>query len=262
MNSLKNDFIIIENINSNKLNILKIANRKTGIGCDQIFIINNVFKNIINYKIFNSDASQAKACGNGLRCLSKLISMKYHIKYFISKVEFNKLEVFFKKNKSKIKFHFYLNFNKIGFIFNNKVFFMKIKKNILRINYLKKNIKFYLVSVGNPHLIYFTNLKIKEIFSLKKFFKYGINISKYYKNKFITFERGAGYTKSCGTATTCLSIIKFLKDLIKKFNLKKFGESIKLYWKGKNSFSKKRINMVGSGNFVFKGNFDENKFKK
>lgn len=74
---LGNDFIIFEEncqINFN-INLIKLlCNRYKGIGADGIILLiqNN---NLNNYeiKIYNSDGSIAKICGNGIRCIVKFI---------------------------------------------------------------------------------------------------------------------------------------------------------------------------------------------
>lgn len=78
-NALGNDFIIIKtNLSTNETNqmdmlktqnIIKMADRKLGIGADQILTIDNEFA----IKIWNQDGSTAKMCGNGLRCVAKWI---------------------------------------------------------------------------------------------------------------------------------------------------------------------------------------------
>ncbi|KAF2070568.1 hypothetical protein CYY_008115 [Polysphondylium violaceum] len=53
-----------------------LANRKLGIGCDQVIIVNSKPNNTdTDYEmlIFNSDGEQATMCGNGVRCFSKYI---------------------------------------------------------------------------------------------------------------------------------------------------------------------------------------------
>jgi len=52
-----------------------LADRHFGIGCDQILIIASadVPEADITMLIFNSDGSEAKACGNGSRCVADLV---------------------------------------------------------------------------------------------------------------------------------------------------------------------------------------------
>ncbi len=76
MDGLGNDFIIIdrrkEKIDISKQQIINIANRKQGPGCDQVIIIDKDKEKKTNAKItfYNSDGGETGACGNGSRCIS------------------------------------------------------------------------------------------------------------------------------------------------------------------------------------------------
>ena len=76
MHGLKNDFIIIdsriEKVSLNTKIIKKIADRKKGIGCDQVVILQKPKKKSASafIKFYNSDGSHTKACGNAARCVA------------------------------------------------------------------------------------------------------------------------------------------------------------------------------------------------
>ena len=65
-----NDFIITILDKPTYYNISLLCNRNKGIGSDGYINIDNKF----NVSIFNSDGSKANMCGNGLRCLVKLLN--------------------------------------------------------------------------------------------------------------------------------------------------------------------------------------------
>ena len=79
MHGLGNDFVIIDkrsqNINISKEIINKLSDRRSGAGCDQLITINN--SSSTNYdafiEIFNPGGDRAEACGNGTRCVAKLL---------------------------------------------------------------------------------------------------------------------------------------------------------------------------------------------
>ena len=79
MHGLGNDFVIIDkrckNINITKDLIKKLSDRKSGAGCDQIITINKSDESSIEAKIeiFNPSGDRAEACGNGTRCVAKLL---------------------------------------------------------------------------------------------------------------------------------------------------------------------------------------------
>lgn len=50
---------------------IKVANMNTGIGSDGLILICPSEKAPVKMRVFNNDGSEAKNCGNGLRCVAK-----------------------------------------------------------------------------------------------------------------------------------------------------------------------------------------------
>ena len=79
MHGLGNDFVIIDR-RSNKIEIndnliQKLSDRRTGAGCDQLITINNPGSGNadVSIDIFNPTGDKAEACGNGTRCVAKIL---------------------------------------------------------------------------------------------------------------------------------------------------------------------------------------------
>ncbi len=79
MQGLGNDFVVIDGISQRvKLSTDKlkaIADRRFGIGCDQILLV-EIPENPdmdFRYRIFNADGSEVENCGNGARCFAKFV---------------------------------------------------------------------------------------------------------------------------------------------------------------------------------------------
>ena len=70
MHGIGNDFVIIDcrdGIELNEIVAKKIANRRFGIGCDQIILLKNpLLGNDILLEFINNDGSLSSACGNCL----------------------------------------------------------------------------------------------------------------------------------------------------------------------------------------------------
>ncbi|MGX7589120.1 hypothetical protein ACT2CC_00120 [Candidatus Vidania fulgoroideorum] len=251
MHSCKNDFIFtrIKKISIN--NIRKLSNRNTGIGFDQIFNIINIKNDILYFNIYNSNGSLAESCGNGFKCLGKYVNKRYGKKSFIAvsnKRFFTK--IMFKKKLTVIKINFFsFLFDKIGFLFNKRKMLILYHNRNISIMYLPYKIEFYILSIGNPHAIFFLKKKLFFIHKIINFFfKNGVNVTRYIKY-LKTYERGSGLTKCCGTATSSTGILQILKNKKNLFITKKMT----IYWKYKNIFSKKNMYLVGKSNFIFKG---------
>jgi len=79
MHGLGNDFVVIDAISQDvqiKPQLARrLANRHTGIGCDQILIVEPPTHPDVDftYRIFNADGSEVSQCGNGARCFAKFV---------------------------------------------------------------------------------------------------------------------------------------------------------------------------------------------
>ena len=75
MHGLGNDFILLDlrhqEFAINQDVATQLANRHTGIGCDQILILRQPANDqqLASFEIWNADGSRAEQCGNGVRCL-------------------------------------------------------------------------------------------------------------------------------------------------------------------------------------------------
>ncbi|MHB1544249.1 MAG: diaminopimelate epimerase [Gammaproteobacteria bacterium] len=73
MHGLGNDFVIFHGqITLTSQAIRKMADRRQGIGCDQVLLFRDLSPGVFQYRVFNADGSEAEQCGNGLRCLARL----------------------------------------------------------------------------------------------------------------------------------------------------------------------------------------------
>jgi diaminopimelate epimerase len=79
MQGLGNDFVVIngvgEPITLTAAQARALADRRFGVGCDQILILEPARTNgtDFSFRILNSDGSEAEQCGNGARCLGRFI---------------------------------------------------------------------------------------------------------------------------------------------------------------------------------------------
>jgi len=81
MHGLGNDFVIMDR-RSGKLSlspaqIQRIADRRRGVGCDQLLLLEPSSKADVFMRVHNPDGSESGACGNGTRCVARLM-MEQH----------------------------------------------------------------------------------------------------------------------------------------------------------------------------------------
>ncbi|MEE8371003.1 MAG: diaminopimelate epimerase [Sphingomonadales bacterium] len=78
MHGLGNDFVVFD-VRGTELKLSPpearaLADRKTGIGCDQIIYLRSSAEADALMEVQNADGSRAESCGNGLRCLALLLT--------------------------------------------------------------------------------------------------------------------------------------------------------------------------------------------
>ena len=89
MHGLGNDFVVLDarqrNIGLGGAHARAIADRRLGIGCDQLLVIEPPENGQGNgaadvfMRIFNADGAEAGACGNGTRCVAQLVMAEKEI---------------------------------------------------------------------------------------------------------------------------------------------------------------------------------------
>jgi len=81
MHGLGNDFVIFDAVNQDVIlsteQLFWIADRRLGVGCDQILIIKSAQDADVdfNYQIYNSNGKEVEQCGNGARCVGKFLNL-------------------------------------------------------------------------------------------------------------------------------------------------------------------------------------------
>lgn len=228
MHGLGNDFVIIDRRNYefevSKNLINKISNRKTGAGCDQVIIIDSEENK--NYsasiKIYNPNGDIAEACGNGTRCVAKILFEEINSKNIKIKSDAGILNAI-KYDDKNIS----VNLGKISHAWNKIPLSKKLDTlNLpIEIGNLSKGIA---VNVGNPHIV-FIEKKIKN-FDLSKYGplienheyfpkKVNVEIIEVIDRETIkmrVWERGVGITLACGSGACASVYAGNLKNLIEK----------------------------------------------
>ena len=223
MNSQGNDFVVIDNTDLlyrfNNKQVCSICSRDI-IGCDQLLLLDIKDSNNVTCEIFNQDGSSAQQCGNGMRAIMLFLNRKYNFfnsKIFVNLVPYN--VSFISEKEIKVSM-------------GNVIFIENIPDTISENISINKKDYYYQVSVngaspfsfsysrlslGNSHCIVFSkgSFDNKEKISsiLNSLYDYSVNISfilnieDFIKEPDSSIilrvnERGAGWTKSCGSGAT------------------------------------------------------------
>lgn len=202
---LGNDFVIFLDVNipyDKKDFSKKIADRRYGVGCDQVIFIES--EESVNISFFNADGSEAESCGNGTRCAA-LLYMK-------------------EKNLSKIQFKSlggYLDCQKIG----EQDVEVKLKKPIIKgdVDLYPRDVFFkpgVHVDVGNPHLVILD--PVEDFLAFGKDLENHPHFPERTNVGFATvldsqniklnvWERGSGPTLACGSGACAAAIAAVYK---------------------------------------------------
>lgn len=78
MQAQGNDFVVLNGLHSelpemNEAFVRTICERRYGVGCDQLLVLQPHDAADARLRIFNNDGSEAANCGNGLRCVGDLL---------------------------------------------------------------------------------------------------------------------------------------------------------------------------------------------
>ena len=77
MNGLGNDFVVFDARTSpiamDEAKARAIADRKTGIGCDQLIVIEPSTRADVTMRIWNNEGGEVESCGNATRCIADIL---------------------------------------------------------------------------------------------------------------------------------------------------------------------------------------------
>jgi len=77
MHGLGNDFVVLDSradaLTLSSAQARALADRRTGVGCDQVILIGPGTRTDVTMRIWNADGSEVSACGNATRCVPVLL---------------------------------------------------------------------------------------------------------------------------------------------------------------------------------------------
>ncbi len=77
MNGLGNDFVVFDarkrSLAMDEAKARAIADRKTGIGCDQLIVLEPSSKADVTMRIWNNEGGEVESCGNATRCIADIL---------------------------------------------------------------------------------------------------------------------------------------------------------------------------------------------
>ncbi|MBI4356940.1 MAG: diaminopimelate epimerase [Gammaproteobacteria bacterium] len=266
MHGLGNDFVLIDKISDQNIrlkpeHIKQMADRRRGIGFDQLLIVEPPVTPQIDFfcHIFNADGTEASQCGNGVRCFAKyvveagLIFKKNITIETISGV----VEAILKEEGSVA-----VNMGKPKFHPAKIPFLAETQKERYALVVLGEEVEFTPVSIGNPHAVIEVEdvekapvEKLGKFFAQHKKFPKGVNVEfmQILDRQHIrlrVYERGTGETLACGTgASAAVATGRIHKRLDPAVQVELRGGTLDIVWEGEDSV----IWMTGPASMVYQG---------
>jgi diaminopimelate epimerase len=254
MHGLGNDFVIVD-ARQNGFELTSdlakaIADRRTGVGCDQLIVLEPSDRADLRMRIWNSDGSEVSACGNATRCVIQLTGAKR------IDTEGGLLEG--KDLGSEIE----VNLPEPRFGWDEIPLAYPMDTSSLPMAWDELSHPFA-VNVGNPHLIFFVpdigSVRLDELGPLIETDpafpeRINVNVASLIGGPFAlrTFERGAGETLACGTGACATAVAAIAtKRASSPVRIDMRGGSLTIEWEPGAS-----IRMRGPANHVFSGEFD------
>lgn len=252
MHSLGNDFVILEGaFDARRATIKALADRRHGVGCDQVLHVLPSSKSGVHasLRIYNADGSEAEACGNGTRCIVWALAKKYgtpHIKIetaagILDGQVFSKTEVEVTQGIPQSLIEGPLPLEEFGFE------------------------EGYAISMGNPHLVIPVDsfdpermCRVGPRLEVHPFFKGKTNIEFVQIHKdhlqLWVWERGAGRTRACASGASAAVFAVLQEGLMKGDTVRVSleGGTLWVTWSPGNP-----IRHRGAVSFVFQGTYSE-----
>ncbi len=222
MHALSNDFMVIDqtcfDYQLNKTTIQKLANRHTGVGFDQLLIVekSNNPQADFHYRIFNADASEVAQCGNGVRCFARFVLEKglSSKKQMTVSTNAGLMQIAVLADDSVRVDMGFPNFEPkdVGFVLNAKnTKNTENSNNEAKLTYHLAGQSFGITDIGNPHCtLVVKDIKTAEVEKIGVLlmshpnFKNRVNVGfmqiiNQNQIKLRVYERGVGETKACGS---------------------------------------------------------------
>ena len=215
-----NDFVMIDAVSQRveRLDISRLAveacDRERGIGADGLLLAVRVGGGF-GMRMFNPDGSEAEMCGNGIRCVARMIRKYTNADRFTLSSGGRRYAVA-RETDIDGGVRTYGVRIPIAMYSPDFAMFGPGERFVARaIPQLDGELAFTALSLGNPHIVAqcdridLQRLEYlgRRVCELPELFPRGVNVSLYEvagrdSIAVATFERGAGLTLSCGTAMT------------------------------------------------------------
>ena len=245
MHGLGNDFVIFDARNTptelNALQTQSIADRRRGIGCDQVILLANGCKGgDVMVRIFNADGSEVEACGNATCCIGRLImnekgSNQATIETLSGLLVASKTVAGICVDMGPA----YIEWQDIPLVTEMDTLSLDITEGALK--------NPVAVGIGNPHAVFFVNNTVKidlekvgPVIEHHKFYpkRTNVEVAEITSRNHIrlrVWERGVGITQACGTGACATLVAAVRRNLTERKAIVELdGGPLEIEWRNNN----------------------------
>jgi diaminopimelate epimerase len=258
MHGLGNDFVILDarpESGNAPLEVTAalaraIADRRTGVGCDQLILLEPADDADLKMRIFNADGGEVESCGNATRCVVALTGAR------IISTAGGKLEGAMLGDSVEVA----VPEPRFDWSYIPLAYPMDTARLPLAWGPLAHPAA---VNVGNPHLVFFVEdvdaIALEELgptIENDDVFPDMINVNVASVEdgglRLRTWERGTGLTRACGTGACASAVAAIAAGLLSNpVQVTMTGGTLEIDWDGDGP-----IRMRGAATHVFEGELD------
>lgn len=265
MHGLGNDFVVLDLITQRyrlrERDILRIADRHFGIGCDQILVVEHPQRPHVDfrYRIYNCDGSEVEQCGNGARCFAKFVSDKKLTGKSTIRVETKSGDIELELiSNQQVR----VNMGEPVLAPQDIPLLMDKQAAHYQLQLPEQTVDLGAVSMGNPHCtLLVDDINTEQVATLGPIieshpsFPERVNVGfmqvvdrQYVKLR--VYERGAGETLACGSGACAAVVVGQLQGLLdEQVSVSLPGGQLSIEWRGLGH----PVMMTGPATTVFEG---------
>lgn len=253
---------------------IKLSDRHFGIGGDGIILIKKGTKADFEMVMYNADGSRSQMCGNGVRCVGKLVYDAGYTKgreFTVESMGAVKVLTVVEGERGDKIAKLSVDMGKPILAASKIPVALKSDERVIQHPLTIGGVEYKAtcVSMGNPHAVVFIAKKpadfpvceVGPLFENNEFFPERTNTEFAYVEDRRTiwmrvWERGTGETLACGTgtcATVVAAILNGLVDAGEKITVHLLGGDLVIEWSGNENDS---VFMTGPAETVFNGDVD------
>ncbi|RIV79708.1 diaminopimelate epimerase [Pelagerythrobacter aerophilus] len=261
MHGLGNDFVVLdargEGLPTMTPSIAAaLADRRTGIGCDQVILLEPSETADFRMRIFNSDGGEVEACGNASRAVALLHGAEASVETAGGTIRVQPANGGASVDMGVPRF----GWEEIPLAYAMDTLTMPVAWEPL------KNPT--AVNVGNPHVVFFVeNSDVVQLDRLGPEIEHdplfpervNVNVATVESRRRIclrVWERGAGLTRACGTGACATAVAAMRRGLVEReVEVRLPGGTLTIAWAEDG-----RITMTGPAAEAYRGSFEWDDF--